>query len=448
MSGVLERRWDDAVEGAWREFRQRLADRLVDLDDDESVVVGLLRERETEGVAPGFRAVAGGGSLRIEVASDALVDEALGLDEAQAGALEALGFERTQLETTQLEATQTTRSGSLAGETPEDPGPTTFVTDVEQRKADLAAVVMVRALREVFAVVHPVWLDAGGLEPRRLERPLPPRGRADEPMAPRNPEEVRVAVDRAVDGLCEPPPEWDEDGDLPLVTERSTVWVTVSQAMPRILLHATLLEDVADEPRALLEVNLLNQREFGLTFSLRDGRIAVTRELGVGVVVPEQLRMEIERLVGEIDGWVSDLSARLAVRGADGTGGRGGGDGEEAADSRFATAYDVMRELERAERDSVDAPTLARIFHHDTGLLLHAIRATEAERAEWRKRAEQWEEAGRHRLARSAQGRQRYLRALRSRLRGALRLVVEAPVRKVNLDQLALFDEDECGTSR
>ena len=35
-----------------------------------------------------------------------------------------------------------------------------------------------------------------------------------------------------------------------------------------------------------------------------------------------------------------------------------------------------------------------------------------------------------------------------TRMRSGLRLMVDAPVRKVQLDQLALFDEDEAGTGR
>jgi hypothetical protein len=40
------------------------------------------------------------------------------------------------------------------------------------------------------------------------------------------------------------------------------------------------------------------------------------------------------------------------------------------------------------------------------------------------------------------------MRELTARMRAALRLIVDAPVRKVQLDQLSLFDEDECGTGR
>ena len=35
-----------------------------------------------------------------------------------------------------------------------------------------------------------------------------------------------------------------------------------------------------------------------------------------------------------------------------------------------------------------------------------------------------------------------------TRMRAGLRLMVDAPVRKVQLDQLALFDKDEAGTNR
>ena len=55
---------------------------------------------------------------------------------------------------------------------------------------------------------------------------------------------------------------------------------------------------------------------------------------------------------------------------------------------------------------------------------------------------------GRERAEQVARARQDYLRELTARMRAALRLIVDAPVRKVQLDQLALFDEDECGTGR
>jgi hypothetical protein len=107
-----------------------------------------------------------------------------------------------------------------------------------------------------------------------------------------------------------------------------------------------------------------------------------------------------------------------------------------------------MVELERAQRESVEPATMARIFHQDTGLLLKAIRITEQRRREMRGKARRAREEGRSRDELVARSRQDYMRGLTARMRAALRLVVDAPVRKVQLDQLALFDEDEAGTSR
>ena len=51
MGGELERRWDDAVEGAWRDFRRRLADHVAGMGEDDSIVVEVARQHET-GAAP------------------------------------------------------------------------------------------------------------------------------------------------------------------------------------------------------------------------------------------------------------------------------------------------------------------------------------------------------------------------------------------------------------
>ena len=52
------------------------------------------------------------------------------------------------------------------------------------------------------------------------------------------------------------------------------------------------------------------------------------------------------------------------------------------------------------------------------------------------------------RQVKTARARHDYLRDLAVRMRAGLRLMVDAPVRKVQPDQLALFDEDEAGTTR
>jgi hypothetical protein len=321
---------------------------------------------------------------------------------------------------------------------------------------------MVRALREVYAVVHPAYLVSDGLADHRTDLdgegsgeivpPVPRRGEPDpdEPLCPQSPDQVREVVEVAVATLYDETPAWDEDGDLPLDTKRGMVWVTVGAQTPRILLHAPLVSDVVDEERALVEVNLLNRREFGLTFSMQDGHIRVTRELDVRVVAPAQLAAEMERLVTQVDTWAADLVARVGGRcmNEQATRQPTGVPATRPTDGRFATAYGVMVELEREQRGSVGPATMARIFDNDTGLLLKAVRINEQRRREMRAKARAARDEGRSRAEQVARARQEYLRELTARMRAALRLLVDAPVRKVQLDQLALFDEDEAGTGR
>jgi len=393
MGDELGRRWDDAVETAWREFRQRLADRLAELEVDESVGI----DTDPDDIAAPW--------CEVLLHDDRLWVQVLG------------------------------------GGRPD------FCEKLEPREVDRAAVMVVQVLRESYGVLHPVYLVADGLEPEGAVRRLPPKPqRPDEPEpdldrvhCPSSAEEVRALVDLAVAEMFDEAPEWDDDGDLPLPTEDRLVWVLVHKEAPRVLLSCLLVDDVADEQAALTEVNRLNRTEFGLTFFLADQRISVMRELGLGVATAQAVRGEIVRLLSQVDGWARDLGER--VRNAPEP-------ARERAGSRFETAYAVLAELEREGRGSVGPATMVRIFGNDTGLLLKAIRITEKRRREMRGRIREARQLGQRNKEKVVQARHDYLRDLTARMRAGLRLMVDAPVRKVQLDQLALFDEDEAGTGR
>ncbi|MGF9755024.1 YbjN domain-containing protein [Microvirga sp. 0TCS3.31] len=424
MGDELERRWDDAVEGSWREFRQRLADRVAGMGEDDSIVVELPQQHE-DGAAPYCQVAGGDAMVRVETVSNVYLAPGSELDEEQERALEGIGFRRPEAQDW-------------------SEGETNFWVDLELREADRAAVMVVRALREVYGVLHPVYLDADGLEPEGAVRPLPPKPHRPEPdpdevVRPSSVEEVRAVIDLAVADTFDEAPEWDHDGDLPLPTEHQLVWVSVNKNAPRVLLSCLLVNDVADRQAALVEVNRLNRTEFGLTFFLTDQRISVTRELGLEVTGPDAVRIEVLRMLSQVDGWARDLAERVRTA-PDPTSERPG--------SRFETAYAVMAELERDDRGSVGPAAMVRVYGNDTGLLLKAIRITEKRRRETRTRLREARAAGQRSKERVLQARHDYLRDLAVRMRAGLRLMVDAPVRKVQLDQLALFDEDEAGTTR
>lgn len=424
MSGELERRWDDAVETAWTEFRQRLADHVAEMGADDSLVVEMPLEHEG-GASPYCQVAGGEQMIRVEAVSNLYLAAECQLDVFQEGFLEHLGFRRPETDDW-------------------SEGETNFWRDLEPREADRAAVMVVRALREVYGVLHPVYLLAEGLEPAREGgKPLPPKPVRVEPdvhavVRPSSVEEVRELIDLAVAGIYDEAPEWDDDGDLALPTESQLVWILVHKTVPRVLVSCVLAEDVTDTDAALTELNRLNRTEFGLTFFLVDGRISVTREVGLDVATPASFHLEVQRLLTQVDGWAQDLAERLTSTAKP----------PKRRDRRFESAYAVMAELERDQRGSVGPATMARVYGNDTGLLLKAIRITEQRRREMRGKVREARNLKRHSREKVLQARHDYLRDLASRMRAALRLIVDAPVRKVQLDQLALFDEDEAGTGR
>ena len=426
MKEELERRWDDAVETAWREFRQRLADHVAGMEEDDSIVIEAPAVHE-HGAATYCQVAGGDEVIRVEAVSNAYLPDECLLDDAQEASLVGIGF--TRPETCDWEE-----------------GETNFWVDLELREADRAAVMVVRALREVYGVLHPVYLDAGGLEPEGAVRPLPPEPHREEPdltevVQAGSVDDVRAAVDLAVEGIYDDAPEWDDDGDLGLWTEEQhVVWVSVNAHAPRVLLSCLLLDEVDDAETALVEVNRLNRTEWGLTFTLHDRRISVTRELWLGVTVPLAVQTEVQRLLSQVDGWARDLADRIRT-------------GPEAPSerrpgSRFATAYAVMAELEREQRGSVGPAAMARIYGNDPGLVLKAIRITEQRRREARTKVREARDHGQRGREKMMRARHDYLRDLGTRLRAGLRMMVDGPVRKVQVDQLALFDEDEAGSSR
>ncbi|MCH1867603.1 hypothetical protein [Nocardioides sp. CFH 31398] len=445
MDEQSEQRWDDEVEAAWTAFRRGLGDRLAALEQEESLSVALrMGEDDDERVAPHCEVTAWGGHvLTVEVSPDALLAPGDRIGPEGEARLRGLGF---------------TAVGPVA--------PGLLQLTVDQREADRAAWVVTAVLRTVLGVLHPALLQDDESSPgdgheTSGEEPVPGTvGARDEhwptdddgPWFPGDSEDVRRALHRVARDLLGDEPVWDADDDLAIATDHAQVWVVVASGAPRVLLTSTLLTEVVDESRALVEANLLNRRHFGLTFLLDDRRLVVRRELGVSAFQPADVRAELARLVEQADRWVVELRERVGGRGVwDDAGSaplaiRGPGDTagpDDAQQSRFVAAQDVARELEREQRGSADPATLARVYHHDRALVMLAVAATRAREAEHRRRAEKHQEAERPSVAKRFRAAARYERELRSRLRRALRITVQAGQRPETSEQPGLFAEED-----
>ena len=426
MTDEIERRWDDAVEEAWTQFRSRVADRLAGLAEDDTLLVDLATPADDDGatVTPYCFVTAAASSLRVEAVSAMFFQ----LSDDQEQALLDLGFRPPSDEETRL-----------------------FWRDVERREADRAAWMIVSAMRDVYGVMHPIYLDAGGLEPVPSGDEQPVVREVDEATRfPQSSEELLAAMQEVVGDLLGREAELDEDGDLPIPAGSTIFYATVSTRRPRILIHGMLVTDVVDEQRAMVEVNLLNKAEFGLTFVLADGAVTVRRELPMTAFVPSDVRQEIARIVGESERWTTDLLTRVGGRAVLGDeqvhqprDRQSAPRSVEPVDERLAQALRVLRELEGEERGSVDPATMVRVFHGDRDLLLSAGRWAVSRSARWSDRRRKAEKEGKASHAKMCRAQQRYYVELRGRIRQALRSVVQAPAKRERVAQLSLFAEDE-----
>lgn len=310
------------VEGAWTRFRGRLADAIAALEDDDclflEVEVGL-DDDDFPGAAPYLQFLGWGGDLvRGEVVSNAYLDERFRLGAADEERLADIGWSAPTY---------------ALGEEP-DSGSVNFHVDREVREADLLAVMSVRALREVFGCAHPVFLAADGLEEDPADEPPPaaPAGstppavtaatvgeekpdeqKPDEEVAtfPDSREHLQELVDRALEVMTGEPVRHDEDGDVPIVTGESVLFVQVVGDRPAVDLYAELVCRIGDLERAAQEVAILNRGATSAKFSLREDRVLLRYRLYAWPFAPAQLRVAVADLRQDLDDVARDLASRV-----------------------------------------------------------------------------------------------------------------------------------------
>ena len=240
------------TDAAWTAFRARLADRLASMVDDDVVIVEFADAvgEDEGGSAPYVQMCAYGETMvRVEAVSNHWLEERCALSVADEEALLDLGWEAPT----------------------DEPGWENFHLTFHRRSADEVAVLTVDTLREVYAVPHPSFLDAAGLETDpavaahddlRESRAVRERAAAaaeEEPVATFvvERERLQAAVDDAM-RVVYPDLRHDSDGDIPILAGESALLVRVRGDRPAVELFAVLLVDVEQRDRLPVELDLLN----------------------------------------------------------------------------------------------------------------------------------------------------------------------------------------------
>lgn len=300
------------VEEAWRELRRRLADHVGRLEPRETLVVSALVVTAEDGPGP-YVMVSGepDEGWRLEAVSNGYLARAHRLDAVAEERLLALGWSRP-----------TYLPGREA-----DSGSANWFLDLEVGDVERGAWLLVRTLREVYAVVHPAFLESSTLDLDGLKarRPLPPRPPSLEQrrravdalpvVRPDGSEHLQQLVDETVATMWPDEVEHDGDGDvLWSCGEASMAFVHVDEERPVIHLFSILVLDATVPAAGPEAVDLVASRLPWLSARMAGDRLVVHHELCAMPFVPQHLTAWLARLAVEIDEVAAEAAELLGGR--------------------------------------------------------------------------------------------------------------------------------------
>jgi hypothetical protein len=313
--------------------------------------------------------------LRGEVSSNAYLDDRYRLDEEQQRRLVELGWHEP----------------ATAPGTWEEHGTANFFVDVARREADRLAVMVVRALREVFGVAHPAFLRAddltGGEEP--VEEPCLATADPAEPLAARvdGYDDLLRRVERALVPMLGEV-ERDDDGDIPVPCGSALVWVRVEQDAPVVQLFSVVVDGLVDQKKAAFEVNVLNRDVRFVKFVQSGRRIVAHVNLPAWPFVPEHLRSMLAGMATKLDEVGGDLVTRLGGRRAIEP--EGGPDDEAGVSSPSSAtlspdaALDALLHLDADPDHRLDPELAAGVCRFDEALIVTLLGKVTDQELVWR----------------------------------------------------------------
>jgi hypothetical protein len=336
---------DEQVEAAWRGFRARLADRLEQLGDDDWLRIEV--DAASEGSEPAFvQFAAFGDSVR-----------------AEAGGPETLVLD-------------------LVWHAPDDAEPYLHV-DRPRREVDRLAAESVTVLRDLMGVVHPLFIDADGLEvdpEARVPDAAPTPGAVVHPeeealVVPSSRDHLRDAVDTALRVLLDTDEiAYDDDEDAPVRSGSSLAFVRVRHDRPAVEVFAEIVLGADDAERLAMELELLNQSHPYAKFFMRNDAVVMSHVQCATPFSPDAFRAVVRAFLDEFD----EVARILATR----VGGRRFLDPapEPSPEPTLADQHPCLFAMLELMRDhTMTSARLATVFEHDQYAVVAALQAVRDE---------------------------------------------------------------------
>lgn len=274
---MAEKTFDEAVTGAWRRFRQELAQQLETLPPGQFLRVGVCGDEPDDGALPYVQVVAdGAGSFRVEATSNHYLADAVRLRRPQQQALRAMGWGPV--------------ARAVDGEPPAERDNYWLVSG----DAEWIAVLTMRALREVYGVVDPAFVAYAGWG-------------HDEGQAADDDALMRERLEEILQEIPGSHDIPDDDGDFCItVAEFQTVYVRPDASMIHVFTHLD-----PGVPTASLErvAGRLNSHYWGPTFSVFNNAILMA---GVTIeaepLVAEHVRRSVARFCRAVQPWLEEAT--------------------------------------------------------------------------------------------------------------------------------------------
>ncbi len=344
---------DSIIEAAWKDYRACLAETIDALEDGESLQIAF----DCEGVTPYVQALRLDDEVLLEAASIRSLDDGWKLDMADRKRLREMGFSYPSAEV-----------------------PNYWIR-LPLTHVDQAASMAVEAMREGFRILHPSYLCSDDVD--WASEPFPPTPAEPDQDAtatfPDNREELDRLIEHTLSHLLDEVPDRDGDGDIPIRTGRTVLFVRTQEGSPMIRLFALMAKEVADRDAALREVDRLNRTVDGVKFILHDTNVIATAGLLAWPFAPTQFQTLLTHMCDAVAKHEADL--------VDHVGGRhfvGASSASEPPEDSIHPAMLSILQLDAERPGTLRPKDAAKICHNDPDLLLELIRWNEEQEIAWR----------------------------------------------------------------
>ncbi len=296
---------DRSTDEAWHSFGERLSEVLSMMDEDAELRLGTLAPDDDVSPHISYDCPALG-RLVAEASSNAVLADDYQLAASQLARMEELGWQ----------------SPTTEGDAPSE----NFTSDWSQEQTDDLATLSVTTMREVYGVLHPVFLT-----PDHLADVLQPQGPAEPPYRARaatlvpdsyNAEAVMPADAAALDALVEAelarmyghPPFRDSEGDFAIRVGSTMVFVRVTPDAREVIAFSAVVHDVTGRSRAAEVLNDLNAESRWIRFWLLRDKVFGSMSVLAQPFVTAHFHQVVREVASVADSIDDHLAATLQGR--------------------------------------------------------------------------------------------------------------------------------------